>query len=70
MPGLNGRELAGRLQAARPGLAVAYMSGYTQEVLGQAGVLEEGLVLVQKPFQPGQLAAALRRALAAPVLPA
>jgi signal transduction histidine kinase/ActR/RegA family two-component response regulator len=64
MPGLNGRELAGRLQAARPGLAVVYMSGYTQEVVSQAGVLEEGLILVQKPFQPGPLAAALRRALA------
>ncbi len=64
MPGMNGLDLAGRLAVLRPGLAVVYMSGYTQDVLGQAGVLEEGLILVQKPFQPGRLAAALRRALA------
>jgi two-component system cell cycle sensor histidine kinase/response regulator CckA len=70
MPGLNGRELAARLQAARPGLAVVYMSGYSQDVVDQAGVLEEGLTLVQKPFQPATLAAALRRALAAAAAPA
>jgi DNA-binding response OmpR family regulator len=40
------------------------MSGYTQDVVDQAGVLEEGLTLVQKPFRPEQLAAALRQALA------
>jgi PAS domain S-box-containing protein len=64
MPGLNGRQLAERLLARRPGLAVVYMSGYTEEVVDQAGVLEEGLILVQKPYQPEELAAALRQALA------
>ncbi|MBK9516153.1 MAG: response regulator [Anaeromyxobacter sp.] len=64
MPGLNGRQLAERLWAARPGLPVVYMSGYSQDVVDQAGVLEEGLILVQKPFQPARLAAALRQALA------
>ena len=63
MPGLNGRQLAERLAAGRPGLAVVYMSGYSQDVVDQAGVLEEGLILVQKPFQPARLAAALRQAL-------
>ena len=63
MPGMNGRELAERLRARRPGLACVYMSGYTADVIANRGVLEEGVLFIQKPFPIAALAAKLREAL-------
>jgi PAS domain S-box-containing protein len=50
MPGMNGRELARELQAKRPELEVLFMSGYTADVIGRHGVLEQGENFLQKPF--------------------
>ena len=50
MPGMNGRALFESLVAARPGLRVLYMSGYTDDVMAHSGVLESGTVLLAKPF--------------------
>jgi two-component system, cell cycle sensor histidine kinase and response regulator CckA len=50
MPGMNGRVLAETLAAARPGLRVLYMSGYTDDIMAHSGVLETGTLLLQKPF--------------------
>jgi len=63
MPQMNGRELAERLQAQRPGLRSLYMSGYTANVVAQRGVLEEGISFIQKPFTLAQLASKVREAL-------
>ena len=52
MPKMSGRELAERLRALQADLKVLYVSGYTQEALGRHGVLEPGIVLLPKPFQP------------------
>jgi len=60
---MNGRELAERLQAQRPGLRCLYMSGYTANVVAQRGVLEEGISFIQKPFTLAQLASKVREAL-------
>ena len=49
MPGMSGREVADRLN-----LPTVFMSGYAQE-----GTLEEGMILVQKPFSPSDLFSAL-----------
>ena len=49
MPGMNGRELAQRVLAARPGIKVIYMSGYAHNALSDRGV-RTGAVLVNKPF--------------------
>jgi PAS domain S-box-containing protein len=66
MPHLGGRELAERLAAARPGLRVLYMSGYTDGVLVRDGVLEEGLAFLQKPFSPFTLLGKVREVLDRP----
>lgn len=66
MPGMSGRELAARLRARRPELKVVYMSGYPGDVLGDRGIPEPGMTLIQKPFTPRTLLRRLREVLAKP----
>ncbi len=65
MPGMNGRVLAERLGALKPGLRVLYMSGYTDDVIAHHGVLEPGTPFLQKPFSPRALGIKLREVLSA-----
>jgi PAS domain S-box-containing protein len=67
MPGTSGRELARRITARHPRTRVLYMSGYTDNVLAQGGVLEEGLSFLQKPFTPAALSQKVRDVLDSPV---
>ncbi len=50
MPGMNGRELAETLTVLRSDMKVVYMSGYTDDEIGNHGVLDEGVKLIQKPY--------------------
>jgi PAS domain S-box-containing protein len=50
MPGINGRELSCRLLAVKPDLKVLFMSGYTANAIVHRGMLDAGVVLLQKPF--------------------
>jgi FixJ family two-component response regulator len=50
MPGMNGRALAERLLPKQLGMRVLYISGYTDSFVARHGVLEEGMVLLHKPF--------------------
>lgn len=50
MPGINGRVLAEKLLPRQPGMRVLYISGYTDSFVASHGVLEEGMVLLHKPF--------------------
>ena len=63
MPGMNGREVYERLDAARPGLRVIYMSGYTEDVIVRGGILRGQTGFLQKPFTRSSLARAVRLAL-------
>jgi two-component system cell cycle sensor histidine kinase/response regulator CckA len=63
MPGMNGRELAEKLSSIRPGLKCLYISGYTANVIAHHGVLDEGLMFLQKPFSIKDLAKKVREAL-------
>ncbi len=65
MPEMNGRRLAETLAAARPGLRVLYMSGYTAGTVGADGILEAGAHFLQKPFTPLGLGRKVREALTA-----
>ncbi|MDP3937535.1 MAG: response regulator, partial [Deltaproteobacteria bacterium] len=66
MPEMNGRELADRLVALRPGTKVAYMSGYMDnEILEQERSLR-GRSFLQKPFMSNALLEAVREALDSP----
>lgn len=63
MPGLNGRDLADKLIAARPETKIIFMSGYTDEFIARHGILEPGVIFLQKPVMPSLLADKLREVL-------
>jgi len=63
MPRLNGWELAEQLTAARPGVKVLFVSGYTDEALREPGRATEGMNFLQKPFSPEMLAGRIRQLL-------
>ena len=58
--GLTGRELAERLQAAKPGLKVIYTSGYSPEMIGTDPSLRPGANYLPKPYNPETLARMVR----------
>lgn len=64
MPSMNGRELAGLIQAIHPEMKVLFMSGYTADVIGTRGELDKELAFIHKPFSMNELSAAIRKALA------
>jgi CheY-like chemotaxis protein len=66
MPGMNGRELADRLCAARPGTPVLFTTGYTRNAVVHNGMLDPGVAFLPKPFTIDQLARKVAEALDAP----
>ena len=63
MPEMNGRELAEQLNVIIPDLKILYMSGYTANVIAHHGVLDEGVMLISKPFSKNELAIKVREAI-------
>jgi PAS domain S-box-containing protein len=74
MPGMSGRDLVHQLTPLRPTVRVLYMSGYTDDAIAHRGVLDDGVVLLQKPFSGTGLLRKVREvldaALTAPPAPA
>ncbi|HYU42690.1 MAG TPA: response regulator [Vicinamibacteria bacterium] len=60
MPRMSGRDLATAVEAVRPEIPVAYMSGYTHESLGRDSQIDPGTHFIQKPFTAAGLLAKLR----------
>ncbi len=63
MPGINGKELSERLRRLRPGLKTIFMSGYSENVIAERGLLGQGVSYIPKPFSPNGLARKLREVL-------
>ena len=58
MPDMGGRELVTRLRASNPRLPVVYVSSYFADAV--AGLdMSEPVELLEKPFNPASLAAAV-----------
>lgn len=50
MPSMNGQTLYGRLKEIREDLPCLFMSGYTSDVIGSDGLLDDDIHFLQKPF--------------------
>jgi CheY-like chemotaxis protein len=63
MPAMGGSELAERLTSTCRGLRVLYISGYTDEMITQAGTSGSGRAFLHKPFTPHDLTRKVREVL-------
>ena len=66
MPGMTGKELAGRLQHLHSGLGVVYMSGYSEQTAAETTQVDLNMRLLTKPFSRGSILRAVREALNVP----
>ncbi len=69
LPQMRGNELADRVRKISPSARVLFMSGYTDEAIGQHAVLTPGAHFLQKPFALSALLAKVRAVLEAPPEP-
>jgi signal transduction histidine kinase/ActR/RegA family two-component response regulator len=63
MPKTNGRVLAEMVRARMPRIPVLFISGYTDDIIAQHGVLRDGVELLEKPFGITEFAQRIRRML-------
>jgi PAS domain S-box-containing protein len=63
MPRLNGRQMTELLAEQRSGFKVLFMSGYTEDVIGHHGLLDETIHFLAKPFTIESLAGKVREVL-------
>jgi CheY-like chemotaxis protein len=53
--GMSGPEIAERVVDLVPGISVVFMSGYTDDHLGDHGIIDADVAFLQKPFTPQEL---------------
>ena len=63
MPQMNGLELAKEIMAARPGIKVLFMSGYTDSAVVKQGILTAEMPFIKKPFTSASLHSKVREVL-------
>lgn len=69
MPGMNGWTLANELLAKYPHLRFVFMSGYPTDHFSHAGIIDETVHFIQKPFSSQALMELVRKALDEPFCP-
>jgi CheY-like chemotaxis protein len=63
MPGMNGRQLADLLSVLQPQMKIVYMSGYTDRIMSEDGVIDPSVAFLEKPFTPERLGRMVYRVL-------
>jgi CheY-like chemotaxis protein len=63
MPSMNGKELAELVRTKLPDIRTVFMSGYTDEVICRHGMLDPGILFIQKPVTPQKIAKKLYEAM-------
>jgi len=68
MPRLGGKPLVEQMAQVRPHTRVLYMSGYPNDGIVQAGILANGVILLEKPFTREILSKRVRQVLDEPAV--
>jgi PAS domain S-box-containing protein len=55
MPKKSGKQACDEIREIEPGVKVLFTSGYTADILGKQGVIEEGIDFIAKPVAPEDL---------------
>lgn len=63
MPTLNGKDLADRIRIQNPAQKLIFMSGFTDDVLAEHGVMNQGIPFIQKPFTARGIAIKIKQVL-------
>ncbi len=63
MPHMSGKELSDRVRSLFPKTKILFTSAYTESAIVHQGVLNNGVILLQKPFTPSSLARKVRELL-------
>jgi PAS domain S-box-containing protein len=63
MPKMNGMDLARQAQKVTPTVKVLFMSGYSNEIITQEGILEAGIAFIHKPFNHNEMLRKVREVL-------
>jgi signal transduction histidine kinase/ActR/RegA family two-component response regulator len=67
MPGMNGHEVARAATERWPRIKIVLMSGYTPDAIARTGLGGRSDAVLEKPFTPETLAAAIGRVLSPPL---
>jgi PAS domain S-box-containing protein len=65
--GMTGRQLADEVTRRQPGTRILYTSGYTESAIVHHGRLDQGVMLLSKPYRKLALASIVRQALGDPI---
>ena len=63
MPNMSGKQVADALVVTRPDIKVLFLSGYTDNTVGNHGVLDSNVNFLAKPFSRETLARKIREVL-------
>ena len=63
MPKMHGNEVYEKVRMIKPDIKCLFMSGYSNDIIQQRGVLKEGSNYISKPFSPSDLLRKVRAAL-------
>ncbi len=63
MPKKNGKEVYDEIKRINPHAKGLFTSGYTDDIIHQKGIMEEGLNFMSKPFSPNELLRTIRKIL-------
>jgi len=66
MPVMDGGQLYERIARLDPGIRALFISGYTDGVIDEGGILADGVNFLQKPFEPEVLNVTVRKILNQP----
>ena len=64
MPNGSSKPVYEKMLLARPDIKAIFISGYTEDILKQTGMIDEGLHFLAKPFSPAELESKVREVLA------